>query len=276
MSHGTRVMQTEVFGFSNYRDYLSHRIQTTEEGRGYQKQLAIAAKCQSSYLSQVLSGNANLTLEQAFGICHFWDFDKDQTDFYMALVSKERAGTPKLRDYIDAKIEAIRVKKANLSNRFDENQSVNPEQKVEYYSNWYMPVIHTMVAIPRFRQAPAIARQLNLPVETVDYALNQLEKSGLVAKTADGWTNTARDIHLRSDSPLNYHYHNMVRMLANRRMQESTPGESLHYSAVYSLSESDFAKIKQELLTMLENTRLTVLSSPEETAAAFTLDFFRM
>ncbi len=269
-------MQTEVFGFSSYRDYLSHRIATTEEGRGYQKQLAIAAKCQSSYLSQVLSGNANLTFEQAFGISQFWEFDKDQTDFFMTLVSLERAGTPRLRDYLVDEIEAIRVKRSTLSSRMEHRPAVDPDPNIEYYSNWYMPVIHTMVAIPRFRQAQAIARQISLPLETVESALDQLRDSGLVQQTADGWINTARDIHLRSDSPLNYHYHNVVRMLANRRMQESAPGENIHYSAIYSLSESDFARIKQDLLTMLDKTRTTVIASTEETVAAFTLDLFRI
>jgi uncharacterized protein (TIGR02147 family) len=269
-------MQTEVFGFSDYRGYLAHRIQTTDEGRGYQKQLAAAARCQSSYLSQVLSANANLTPEQAFGICQFWEFDKDETDFFMGLVSLERAGTPKLRDYVAGEIESIRVKRSKLSDRFDQGTPVTHEQKVEYYSNWYMPVIHTMVAIPRFRQAPAIARQLSLPIATVEGALQRLENSGMVEKTGDGWINKARDIHLRSDSPLNYHYHNVVRMLANRRMQETTPGEGIHYSALYSLSEADFAKIKQELISMMEKTRATVVASPEETVAAFNLDFFRM
>ena len=266
----------EVFGFSNYRDYLSFRIESDEEGRGYQKKLATAAGCQSSYLSQVLSTQANLTLEQAIGLSGFWNFDEDETEFFMKLVQYDRAGTPRLREHVLTKMEELRAKHRTLSNRFQDVTSITDGIELEYYSTWYLPVIHTMVAVPEFRHAKAIARQLNLDVAVIENALETLARADLVEKMDYGWTNTARSIHLKSESPLNYTYHKNIREIAGRTMQQGNPGENIHYSAIYSLSKSDFDRIKQQLVAMLDESRSVIIKSKEETAAIFALDFFQV
>lgn len=272
----TRTLPMEVFGFSDYREYVTHRIQTDTEGRGYQKKLAVAAGCQSSYLSQVLSSQANLTVEQAMGLCSYWSFDEDETEFFMTLVQHDRAGTMKLKEHLLGKMDVIRVKRRKLSTRFQATSTITAGQELEYYSTWYLPVIHTMIAIPGFRQPKSIAAQLNLELQTVEDALTALQKSGLAEKTEFGWTNTARSIHLKSDSPLNYAYHNNIRQLAGRAMQKSKPGENIHYSAVYSMSQADFDKLKQQMIATLEESRKVVIDSKEETTAVFALDFFKI
>lgn len=266
----------EVFGFSDYREFVTHKIQTDHSGRGYQKKLALAAGCQSSYLSQVLSSQANLTVEQAIGLCSYWSFDEDETEFFITLVQHDRAGTVKLKEHLLTKMEAIRVKRRKLSTRFQTTSQITPGQELEYYSTWYLPVIHTMIAIPSFRYPRAIATQLNLELQTVENALVSLQKSGLAEKTDHGWINTARSIHLKSESPLNFAYHNNIRQMAGRAMQKSKPGENIHYSAVYSLSQSDFDKLKQQMINTLEESRKVVMDSKEETTAVFAMDFFRV
>jgi hypothetical protein len=74
----------EIFGFNDYRSYLSHRLANDDEGRyrGYHKKLADAARCQSSHLSQVLASNANLTLEQAMGLASFWNMNAQELSFF--------------------------------------------------------------------------------------------------------------------------------------------------------------------------------------------------
>ncbi len=266
----------KVFGFSNYRDYLSFRLQSDEEARGYQKKLATAAGCQSSYLSQVLSTQANLTPEQSIGLAAFWNFDEDETEFFLSLVQHDRAGTPKLREHLLAKMEVLRIKHRTLSNRFQHVPAITDKVELEYYSTWYLPVIHTMVAVPEFRHAKAIARQLNLAVEVVENALETLARAGLAEKMDYGWTNAAGSIHLKSESPLNYVYHRNIREIAGRTMQQRNPGENVHYSAIYSLSKSDFDRLKQQMVAMLEESRSVIINSKEETAAIFALDFFQV
>ncbi|MEY4630353.1 MAG: hypothetical protein RIQ81_473 [Pseudomonadota bacterium] len=270
------VTPVEIFGFSDYREYMTHRISSDEEGRGYQKKLAVAAGCQSSYLSQVLSGQANLTVEQAVGLCVWWQFDEDETDFFLALVQIDRAGTPKLREHLQQKIDQLRTRRRKLSNRFRDAGEITPGQETEYYSTWYLPIIHTMVSVPRFRKPAAIAAALSMPQSAVESALANLEKAGLVQQKDGLWSNTARSIHLKSDSPLNYVYHGNIRQLAGRSMQRTEPGQSIHYSAVYSLSEKDFDRLKQQFITAIEESRSVVRDSKEEAVVVFGLDFFRI
>ena len=113
-------------------------------------------------------------------------------------------------------------------------------------------------------------------MEVAENALETLSRADLVEKMDYGWTNTARSIHLKSDSPLNYTYHKNIREIAGRTMQQGNPGENVHYSAIYSLSKTDFDRLKQQMITMLDESRSVIIKSKEETAAIFALDFFQV
>lgn len=265
----------EVFAFNDYREYLSYRIKSDEKGRGYQKKLALAAECQSSYLSQVLMGSANLTLDQAMGLCQFWEFDSDESDYFLSLVQWARSGKKSLRSHLEKKMDKLRVKRRKLSDRFKEAGQITQGQEIEYYSTWYLPVIHTMVSVPKLRKPEAIAKALNLELNVVEKALNSLKAIGLVEELREGWTNTARSIHLKSDSPLNFAFHSNIRQMAARDIQKNEPGQSIHYSAIHSLSERDFDRLKEMMISLIERSRSLVADSKEETAIVFGLDFFR-
>ena len=67
------------FSFKDYKALLHWRIETSpRRGRGVRAALAQAMKVQSAYLSRVLNGDADLSLEQAdaantfFGKLCFW------------------------------------------------------------------------------------------------------------------------------------------------------------------------------------------------------------
>lgn len=97
--------------FFEEEDYLEIiRMQMREFGRkrGYQTQLAREAGCQVSYFSQVLSGRAQLSMEQAAGLAAFWKFDELKTDYFIALVALHRAGTQALKDKITRDIQRLR------------------------------------------------------------------------------------------------------------------------------------------------------------------------
>jgi hypothetical protein len=49
----------------------------------------------------------------------------------------------------------------------------------------------------------------------------------------------------------------------------------LHYTAVHSLSQADFHKIREQLLGMLDRTRAIIAPSAEEDLACLTVDWFR-
>ena len=56
-----------IFEFNSYKSYLSHYIETSGR-RGLISELAKAAGCTHSYLSQVLNGKPELTPDHAWAL----------------------------------------------------------------------------------------------------------------------------------------------------------------------------------------------------------------
>ena len=86
------------FDNTNYRDVIRLKIKENDSVRGYQSRLAESAGCHSSYLSQVLKGQVNLTPDQGMAFCEFWNFDELHSDFFLSLLNLERAGTERLKN----------------------------------------------------------------------------------------------------------------------------------------------------------------------------------
>ena len=73
---------------------------------GFKTELARAAGCTPSYLSQVVSGKPELTPDQAVAIADFLRLGPTETEFFLILVDQSRAGTPRLKSYLQKKLES--------------------------------------------------------------------------------------------------------------------------------------------------------------------------
>ena len=87
-------MKKALFEYSDYKLYLSDKIDgMPKHGRGERSKLAEALRCHLAYVSQVLKGEAQLSLEQADIINQYFDHSPDEADFFLLLVQAARAGT---------------------------------------------------------------------------------------------------------------------------------------------------------------------------------------
>jgi hypothetical protein len=133
--------------------------------------------------------------------------------------------------------------------------------------------IHILITIGKFRAIDKIARRLGLPNSTIQESLEQLAKIGLAVKKDSEWHPTQNDIYLPKDSVLTTMNHSNWRARAVLDAYKREAG-GIHYTAVHSLSRSDYEKIKEMILTFLDQTRAVVRPSPEEELACITLDWF--
>ena len=60
-----------VFDFKNYRKFLNAWIENQDQPRGLMRRLAEAARCETSHMSRVLSGQLEFTPDQAFRVTQF-------------------------------------------------------------------------------------------------------------------------------------------------------------------------------------------------------------
>lgn len=264
-----------VFDFTDYKSYLKARIEESRGFRGYQSQLAKAAGCQRSFLSQVLNGPMDLSREHAAELTRFFGFTSTEAEYFVGLVDYARAGSKQLKEMTRERLAKLRETAQNLSARVKVTEIADAELRSLYYSSWYWSAIHVMVAVPRFQTPQAIADRLGLPLDLVKTALVRLEEAGLVERTGNHWRIGKRDIHLHEGSALTEVNHTnwRQRALINAQLR---PKDALHYTSVFTMSRDDAAKLRDLFLNTIVQAREAIGPSPSEELYCYTSDFFRV
>jgi uncharacterized protein (TIGR02147 family) len=265
-----------VFEFRDYKEFVSRRITDNNNVRGYRSQLAAAAGCQLSFMSQVVHGSVHLTPEHALGMAFFWGLPPLERAYFVELVNYARAGTAELRAFLQKRLDELLESQEKLSRRFDVATISDQEKARKYYSIWYYSAIHVLTSIPEFQIAEKIAERLNLSENVVQSALLFLESMELVRNTHDRWEITESFVHVANNSWLSYFNHVNWRQRALADAANSEARHSVHYSAVCTVSKSDIPKLQAQMLAFLDAHRKIVSESPAEELIAVTCDLFEV
>lgn len=264
-----------VFEFKDYREFLKNRVQECSEKRGYLAKIAEAAGCQRSYLTLVLKKEANFTPEHAFGLTQFWEFSEDQATYFMDLVSYERCSSAPMKKHLEQRMERQRREQADFNKRYKSKAIPSIEKESIYYSHWYFSAVHVCLSIPGLDTAEAIAKRLDLPINLIQEVLQSLREIDLIQMHGGKWRPFGGPIHLPQQSVFNSINHDNWRTKAIADTQRAA-NRNVHYTAVQSLSRSDFEKIHSMLLKFIDQQRKTVAASVEEELAVFCCDWFAL
>ncbi|MFL5814696.1 MAG: TIGR02147 family protein [Bdellovibrionia bacterium] len=272
---------TDVFEAKSYKQYLNDRLDDPDAGggRGARARLSQAIGCQTAYTAQVLRGSAHFSLEQGEAINEYLGHTDEQGRFFLLLIQRDRAGSVKLRQRFEREISDVLSSRLALKNRLGVHQSLSDKNQLQYYSSWYYSAVHALTSIPGFQSPEKISRRLGIDSVRAAQALELLLESGLLVreKTRDGEQlkiGVAR-IHLPHDSPLISKHHINWRLQAIRALEKQKP-ENLHYSSVISISEEDYARIREVLVKTLESIKPIIRDSKEEKLKALALDLFEV
>ena len=265
----------EVFDFTEYKLFIEAQIKANSALWGYRTQLAAAAGCQKSFLSQVMISHVHLTPYHAIGLSEFWALNEGETDYFLALLEHARAGSPRLRARLEARMRVLKRDRKDMSKRSQADEIEERAMETLYHSSWYWAAIHILVSIPEYRTLNAIAERLELPVNLVSESLQHLERMGLVENKKGVWTITAKNIHLGINSPMRETNHAQWRQRALIDVQKKD-ADSVHYSAVFTMSRADAKRLAELVNEMILKSRDIVGPSPEEELYCLTSDFFKL
>jgi len=147
--------------------YLEKALDTMGPTRGLRKKMASAIGCQSSFISQVLKGNVNFSLEHSVKINQFFDQDQKESDYFILLVLMERAGSFELKNHFEDQIKKIIAKRQEVKERIKRSNDLESFDYTLYYSQWYYSAIHILCTIPEVQNERQIAEKLKLSIEVV-------------------------------------------------------------------------------------------------------------
>lgn len=264
-----------IWDFETYRAYLLERLGAQGTRSGVRKRLAAAIPVHTTFISQVMSGEANLSAEQAEAVNGFFDHTDAEGEYFLLLVLRDRAGTEALRARLARKIGDLRQRRINVKSRLDAADEISEADRQRYYSSHLYAAVHVLCAIPQFATVDALADVLRQPRSQIREIVDFLVRTRAVIETAGVLSPGSRHVHLGTDSELVLRHHANWRLHAVSRMQ-LLDREDLHYSACVSLAAADAFKIKDGLLANLKTQVDVISNSPEEVAYVLNLDFYKL
>ncbi len=267
------MAERKIFDCDDYKVFLASAVGPRDKRSGIKSAMAKAIKVQVTYLSQIIHGNAHLSLEQADLLSRFLGLNSEENDYFLLLVQKNRSGTSSLQEYFSRKLEDIRRKRMSLVERLGKTPQLSKEDQSIYYSSWHYIAVHMALTIPELRTKESISQFLGLSLKLTANALEFLTSRQLATTQGAEWIALTNFIRLGNTSHNIYKHHTNWRMQAIASLEREELFD-LHYSSVLSLSKEDVAKLKERFLESIRETVQSVRQSKEEKLYCYCLDFF--
>jgi uncharacterized protein (TIGR02147 family) len=263
-----------VFEFVDYKAYLRLAEQLSKlQVRGFRSKLAKHLACNNSFVSQVMNKSANFSPEQAILVTEFLDLKEEEIKYFLLLVDFARAGNRPLKLHLRSEIDEIQKRRVEIKMRSE--KSITPSEEVVslYYSHWLYSALHMLVTMPKYRTAKAITELTGLSNETINETLLFLARSNLIAEKDGEWVPSETLIYLPKNSKFISTHHRNWRIVSAHQMNPQKR-ESLHYSAISTLSQRDIEILRGKIFELIECFVSTVRNSQPEALYNFNIDFY--
>lgn len=264
-----------IYEFDDYKSYVLNRLGGKGRRTGLRKKLAEHMAVHTTFISQVLADKAHFSLEQAEAANEFFDHTNLEAEYFLFLLMRDRAGTAKLRERLQGKIEKIRSDQLNIANRLRPDDEVSEANKQRFYSSWIYGAAHVLSSIEKFQTPTAMAQALSVSRQKCIEILEFLNEIGLVSFNGNRAVPGSRHVHLDKESSLVLQHHKNWRSHSLNRLNFED-SDDLRYAACLSLSEKDVLVIKEMISRNIEENIQKVIESKEETAYVYNIDFYKL
>lgn len=266
-----------IFDFFNYKDFIHHHIENLpKSGRGEFRKIATSLRMHTTLVSQVFSGDKHLTLDQAFDLCKLYGFTDLETEYFLAMVTKERAAQQNLQKYFEQRLEQIRKQAKEIKNRLPTGKTLTERDRAIFYSHWYYSAVRQVCALPDCHTPEIIAKRLNLSVERVREALQFLVGIGLCEIDDKGaYSPTEARTHVEKTSPLVGRHHINWRLKAIEKMNKHGPQE-LAFTAPLTIHKKDTDKIYKKILELVDTMSAVVRETDPQELYCLNVDWFQV
>ena len=264
-----------LWDFTDYRGYLLEKLGPDGSRTGLRKQLAAAIPVHTTFVSQVLKGRAEFSLEQTEAINSFFEHTTDEGEYFLLLVMKDRAGSDKLRERFSRRIQVMRDERLNIQRRLDVTDAISEKDREKFYSSFVYGAVHVLTGIPQFKTIDALADALKLSKARVREIAEFMLRLGVLNEKDGELSPGPQHVHLGNESELILKHHANWRLHTVSNLQ-FLDREDVHYSACLTLSKEDAFRVKESILANLKSNVGIISASKEEVAYVMNLDFYKM
>ncbi len=243
---------------------------------GLRLKLAKHLNCQAAHVSFVLKGTSHFSLEHAYQINKFLGHSEMESEYFLNLVSFNRAGSTELKKHYSKGLDNLRDTHLNLSRKVKVKE-LNSDAQAIYYSHWLYGAIHMLALFQNINTIQDVAERLDISTKKADAVTSFLIDHGILKRDKNGNIQIGEaNLHLKEGSPF------LTRHQINWRLQsivniekEKNKGD-LHYSALYSMSKKDVEIIKDKIIKVINDNLKQIKDSKDEVLFCSVFDFFEI
>ena len=264
-------MKALLFHTHDYRQFLKNALSE----RGMKKGLCEFIPCQSTFLSTVMSGGANLSLEHAIRTAEFLNLSEKESHYFMLLVQLGKAGSKALEAYYLVQIIELQKEQNKISSKIASYETVTLEDQVQFYNSWMYVAIHILCAVPEYQSRKALREYFRLSTKAIDPFVDFMVRNGIIKEKEARLEQGSTRVHLPKGSPFLIKHHANWRMKAIQSFDYERE-QDLHYTLVMSLSQKDVERMKQIVFEAISRTDQLLKETGDEVVYALGIDWFRI
>ncbi len=266
----------ELFDFRDYRNFLKSWIKLAKQaGKSNVNKLSDVIGVHPTYLSQVMSGVKNLSLEQATTLSSEVGLTELEQEYFFGLIQQDRAGTQPLKKYWDRQIERLRLEHRKLNSRVGEHHELSDTERAIYYSSWLYAAIFVATSIDDGQSLDQISERFEIPREKASEILAFLTRAGICDFKDSLYMMGKNTVYVPNRSPFVVKHHSNWRFKAIQKMDTRDERE-LFFSSPMSVSSADVPKIREVLAQSVERAQKIVKESGAEELVCLNIDFFQI
>lgn len=264
----------KIYEFLDYKLFIRRIIeQRPTLGRGAIKKMASVLRVHPSLISQILSGTKDFSVEQANDLAMFFNLTEEETEYFLCLVGIERAGTTRLKIFLQNKRDRLIKSRSNAVQSPSATRVSKDFDSSKFYSNWCYSAIHLLTGIPKFQKVEAISEYLKLPLGKVQEAIDYLSDLGMVEEN-DGLVRRIGDQdHERHEGSNAVRHHINWRLRALERLHKEQSEEQFLTMPI-RMSHSDRKNLQTMISEFVSKLKVTVEPSMAEGVSMVTIDLF--
>jgi uncharacterized protein (TIGR02147 family) len=239
--------------------------------------LADAARIQRPYMSKVISGKAELSVDQLYLICESLGLDSERAEFIELLLNYSRSAVTsrkkKLKSRIDATALSKRTSHANLKSKVA--TTTGNDDLTLYYLNPWTQIVHVALSIPRYSSDPKLLAQvLGISPHIMQTIFRDLTALNLIYTEGDKILPRDGHLHLSRSSAVFQPWKTQIRLAGMQRQSNLTEDTSYSFTAVFSATEEARKKIHAKFLLFLKEFEVEARDAESHNIYQIAFDLF--
>lgn len=266
----------KIYHFTDYKQFVLYELrQKPNSGRGQFLKIAKALRVHTTMITHIFKGQLHLGSEQCLALADYLGLNELETEFLVQLVLRARAGDQRTKKFFDQKIAVLKSRALNLSDRLEMKNTLSESDQATFYSSWIYAALRLLSAIPAFQNRAAMAEELKLSQAKVNKHLEFLIGRGLCVEKDGKILYGEIKTYVAQDSPFVVRHHMNWRTKVMEHY-DRLQSDELAFTKPVVIAESDFAKIREELVRWIEKFNQIAEPSPSERLCCLNIDWVRI